>query len=630
MSLRLKNIGLLSALIFAAVLAPVFAAAQSESDNYRIEAGNICWGGGSSASTNAAVSGSVPYQAAGITWAKNRVITGGLFASLYSNGNTFLASYLGFDTDTVTIEDRRMKVIFGGDTGVVTGTMYYRPAGERIYTGVDLMPAVDDTLYYDLAADLITLRGLEFYFELRRGTSFLSLSDAGRPSVFITRVSESEGRCPDTLPDTTYTMVSVPVSIEDNDDATSVFTDDLGPYDPTLWRLGCYDNDGDTVLEYPHIPSVKPGQAYWIISRYARTFGTSGYTVTPNREIAEKDYYEIALDRGWNQVANPFAFPVDWADVNFNYNGIIIGHDSLIVDNIAYFYSNGSYFSASLLYPWRGVFIFVKKTGVKILFPYREAGRWSGRPPTASLSQGDSSSKDWSLKFTLENGGYADGDNYLGVREDATVDADWFDLADPPPPPGKPRLAFRLPEPEKYLRRLDYRPELESGATWDLTFVNTGDCRLIIEGMPEIPPGLDCWLALEGGAVAPIKTDTIIYLDKNIKAAKFIVGNNDYTTDEISPLLPGEFVLYQNYPNPFNPETVISFDLPATAPARLDIFNILGQKVITLLDRPMPAGTNTVIWDGRNETGGRVSTGIYFYRLQSGPFTQSKKMLLLK
>ncbi|MFZ5981021.1 MAG: T9SS type A sorting domain-containing protein, partial [Candidatus Zixiibacteriota bacterium] len=124
--------------------------------------------------------------------------------------------------------------------------------------------------------------------------------------------------------------------------------------------------------------------------------------------------------------------------------------------------------------------------------------------------------------------------------------------------------------------------------------------------------------------------DTTIYLDKNIKAARFIVGNNDYAEDEISPLLPGMLTLYQNYPNPFNPETVISFALPKTAPMRLEIFNILGQKVTTLLDRPMPAGINTVVWDGHSESGGKVSTGVYLYRLQSGSFTQTKKMLLLK
>ncbi|MFZ5981565.1 MAG: hypothetical protein ACOYVF_13135, partial [Candidatus Zixiibacteriota bacterium] len=501
---RLRNIDFSSALIIAMALIFLFTSARSESDNYRIETGHISWGGGRSSSNDLAVSGTVPFQAAGITWAKNRVITGGLLASVYSNGNTFLASYLGFDTDTVTIADRRIEVIFGGDTGTVTGAMYYRPAGKRAYTKVDMLPTTGDTLYYDLASDLISLRGLEFYFELNRGTSNISLGDSTRPSVFITRVSESQGQCPDTLPETTYTMVSVPISIEDDDDAASVFTDDLGSYDPTLWRLGYYDNQSDSVLEYPDVPSVKPGHAYWIISRYKRLFGTEGYTATPNQEFLEKTYYEMALSRGWNQIANPFAFTIDWSDVKFNYNGAVIRHDSLIVDNIAYFYSNNTYYSASHLFPWRGVFIFVKKPGVKIMFPYQEAGQWTSKPPAAPTAPITSSSRDWSLKLTLENSGYIDGENYLGVREDATDDADWFDAADPPPPPGKPRLAFRLPEPEKYLRRIDYRPELESGASWDMAIVNTGDCRLIIEGLNEIPEELECWLALEGGAVVPV------------------------------------------------------------------------------------------------------------------------------
>jgi len=283
-------------ILFVVVMMPVLLTAQTASDNYRITAGNITWGGGSSVSTNTVVSGTVPYQAAGITWAKNRVITGGLLSSLYSNGNTFLAFYLGFDTDTVTIADRRMEVIFGGDTGTVTGTFHYRPAGGLNFNTVDLLPTSGDTLYYNIASDLITLRGLEFYFELNRGTSFLSLGNSAHPSTFITRVSNAEGQNPELLPETTYTMVSVPVSIEDDDDVASVFADDLGPYDPTVWRLGFFDSEGDSVIEYPNIPSVKPGQAYWLISLYAKTFGTAGYTVPPNKVYMGQDFYEMTVN----------------------------------------------------------------------------------------------------------------------------------------------------------------------------------------------------------------------------------------------------------------------------------------------------------------------------------------------
>jgi parallel beta-helix repeat protein len=93
---------------------------------------------------------------------------------------------------------------------------------------------------------------------------------------------------------------------------------------------------------------------------------------------------------------------------------------------------------------------------------------------------------------------------------------------------------------------------------------------------------------------------------------------------------PSAFSLYQNCPNPFNPTTNIEFDLPRSGPVRIEIFNILGQKIRTLVNEHMKAGHWLVDWDGKDDNGNDVSSGIYFYRLQAGEFTQTKKMILLR
>jgi hypothetical protein len=103
------------------------------------------------------------------------------------------------------------------------------------------------------------------------------------------------------------------------------------------------------------------------------------------------------------------------------------------------------------------------------------------------------------------------------------------------------------------------------------------------------------------------------------------------------PNVPHDFELYQNYPNPFNPTTTIHFTVhrPSSAvhspyPTTLKIYNVLGQKVKTLVDEPESAGSYEVIWDGKDERGNNLASGIYFYRLQIGDQTQTKRMLLLK
>lgn len=97
-----------------------------------------------------------------------------------------------------------------------------------------------------------------------------------------------------------------------------------------------------------------------------------------------------------------------------------------------------------------------------------------------------------------------------------------------------------------------------------------------------------------------------------------------------SPLLPHEFELGQNFPNPFNPATTISYALPERVHVDLAIFNLLGQRVRTLRDETAAAGKYSVVWDGRDQTGRPVASGVYFYRLSSDKFVASRKMLLLK
>ncbi|RMH89546.1 MAG: T9SS C-terminal target domain-containing protein [Calditrichaeota bacterium] len=93
---------------------------------------------------------------------------------------------------------------------------------------------------------------------------------------------------------------------------------------------------------------------------------------------------------------------------------------------------------------------------------------------------------------------------------------------------------------------------------------------------------------------------------------------------------PARFYLYPNYPNPFNPETRIEFDLPHPARTKLEIFNLLGQRVNVLLDRKLPPGKHTVVWKGKNQAGQRVASGIYFYRLKAENYVKTRKMVLIR
>ena len=97
-----------------------------------------------------------------------------------------------------------------------------------------------------------------------------------------------------------------------------------------------------------------------------------------------------------------------------------------------------------------------------------------------------------------------------------------------------------------------------------------------------------------------------------------------------SPSLPASFTLSQNYPNPFNGATVIPFDLPRHSHAELSVYNLEGKLVTNLIDRELSAGMYRVTWNGRNNSGVPVASGVYFYRLSANTSVLSRKMLLLK
>jgi len=95
-------------------------------------------------------------------------------------------------------------------------------------------------------------------------------------------------------------------------------------------------------------------------------------------------------------------------------------------------------------------------------------------------------------------------------------------------------------------------------------------------------------------------------------------------------LLPESYDLSQNYPNPFNPETTIKYQLPEAGKVVLKIYNTLGQEIKTLVNEEKQAGYHEVRWDGKDDNGVKVSSGVYIYRLQAGQFVSSKKMIFMR
>lgn len=150
-----------------------------------------------------------------------------------------------------------------------------------------------------------------------------------------------------------------------------------------------------------------------------------------------------------------------------------------------------------------------------------------------------------------------------------------------------------------------------TGASWDPTVTNNIDTFTLISGQE------------------------LSFTDVNAKDVVPIYdppGNLDVRDDKGpgSSGIPKAFNLSQNYPNPFNAVTVISFAMPKAGHVNLEIYNILGQKVKDLVDEKVTAGYKKVVWDGKDNTGRIVASGVYFYKLRTEGFVEVMKMTLLK
>jgi hypothetical protein len=141
----------------------------------------------------------------------------------------------------------------------------------------------------------------------------------------------------------------------------------------------------------------------------------------------------------------------------------------------------------------------------------------------------------------------------------------------------------------------------------------------------QVPTGVDA-KALEVRLHVYARFTGTVYFDdltvQDIGTTSGVAGNKDG--------VPGTFELANNYPNPFNPSTNIRYGVPHDSHVSLVIYNVLGQKVNGLVDMQRSAGRYDVVWDGRDDAGQSVGTGVYFYRLQAGETVLVKKMLLLK
>ncbi|MCX6827689.1 MAG: T9SS type A sorting domain-containing protein [candidate division Zixibacteria bacterium] len=144
---------------------------------------------------------------------------------------------------------------------------------------------------------------------------------------------------------------------------------------------------------------------------------------------------------------------------------------------------------------------------------------------------------------------------------------------------------------------------------------------------------LKYWGDIDNDGIIEIVVGLSYYTGYEWDSSKTIIystGVAQSVTEDNGNEIPAAYKLEQNYPNPFNPSTIIEYQVQRAGHVRLTVYNTLGQRVNTLVDEYRSAGDYSIQWDSKDESGGSVASGVYYYQLEIGEFASSKKMVIIK
>jgi hypothetical protein len=448
-----------------------------------------------------------------------------------------------------------------------------------------------------------------------------------------------------------YGMISVPLQLESP--IVGVITDDLGDMDPTKWRMWGYDQSESVYVEVPNetITHFEVGHGYWLITQNAPPIDTAP---AEGLSTPTDGPFSLVLSPGWNMLGDPFDFAVSWDSVLVN-GQTMEEAESVRVEPPIEWVSGDYIHDVRVLEPFVGYWVKNRiDTDITLQIPPREAV--VPVPAVASKDQGPplSTTDAWQVTIRAKTSETAEDATVVGVSPLGRADWDRLDRSEPPMSPGSSLSLYVVRGSERLARDIrsvtsSSEDESSNGKVWHLDIAKTfstspaGDqVRIEVDGLDQVPENAKVYLIdrtldqLTDLRASPVY-ECFVGVRKLVSSeddARFalLVGSDEFVTEHQQdlPSVPTQTVLHQNHPNPFNPTTIIRYELAKTGMVHLRIYDARGALVKDLYKGHRPAGRYEVGWDGANEGGERVASGVYFYVLETPNVRQTKKMVVIK
>ena len=568
---------------------------NSESENYRLSSNTSSLSADFSSSDSFSVSQGIMGVTKGL-YALPPVVSAFIADTIYRDGMPI-----------------RIQGILTDLNGIASADLHLQLGGSQEPIIIP-MTALNDSIYeVSIADSLVTIKNFRAFIRGDDNMAYTGESDRLTPSVkygeneLTTMIDNSI--YPDGIPSERWRMLSFPGS-QDNPSIAKPKQEGHVFY---VWDLD------DSTWIVPD--SIYTGQAYWFKHIYENPvpFSSDSGMAIP------LEPYTIELKTGWNMVGSPFAFPVEVSADPNEVSALYFFGDSTNRD--------GWSLQEYRMDPWAGYAVYTELDSATIeLLPF----------PTESQENSTNriAGEGWTIALSAESERYIDKSIVIGRHRNAKDVKDGMDIPLLPSVSKGLSVALSLDNDTRFDHSSDVRSTDEQNGVWSLSVYSSSDpgpveFSAVANGL--IPPEIS--VAVLDIQTRKIYQDVLVNpftIDDRLKLGyelKFVAGDPAYVESmllEILSQIPSEFALGQNYPNPFNPITRLDYLLPRRSDVSIRVYNMLGQEIITLLRQEQPYGKYSVSWNGLDNYGKQVASGVYFTELKAGKVRRVTKMLLIK
>ena len=512
-----------------------------------------------------------------------------------------------------------VKAVGGTDPKVITFNHRKIADASFVSEAVSLKTGTSDTYEVSVTTAITDVLGIEFFF---------SATDAGTQTAqtlhkFIYRAVDANSTSNNVVPfadnkfngkPSTYQMFSIPYVLSDNNIA-NLFDPALKGFSDSRWRLlhykGAADGKGG-YIEYPkELKKIELGEGYWF-NTTEKDFEIKLINAQVRSDITQSSPFTITLQKGWNQIGDPYTFNVDW--------NVIQDANPDAGLNSLWLFEGGKYLKKDVLASWKGAFVFSDNGGL-VTFPLSAKTDAPGREPSEFTDPVDG---QWILPMTL-SAGDLQATFAPGMHNEASSSKDKYD-------------EMVVPRFIDYVEMRTYHPEFFApefavdvipsslSYTWEYTLnTNSGASHGSMEWDMEKLKNLSAsflLLDVHNQALVNMKTVSSYHFQiANKQQFKIIMRSGDFN--------PGVTSLNTAYPNPFvNTVNIPVYTETDNANVSVTIYNMMGQQVKTLQSNFNESGYYELHWDGASSEPTMPANGVLLYKVIVNGVPTSLKRLI--